>query len=274
MDKLDHLGWVVSSSFAIGDVRFGVRSTSPSFGAWLSTTLGAYEVEDVEEFLYSVVVPEPPAGGKAKEFCILYKGSTAIIRTLDPVTVGRGLLAELEGLRFHERDDAVYVTASIVDVAGTPTLVPSSLAPGLAKLGRRAGKLGVGIPGELSVAIDMETATVVPVRRTLDVPDDALRRLAEACPWTGRDGLRFVDAPETIEAFLVPATDPEAPLQPARKGFALANLAGWTLNLQVVGGRGLDALGRFVEKTAAYGSAWTDTAEIMEQLASTMKERT
>ena len=66
MDKLDHLGWVVSSSFAIGDVRFAVRSTSPAFGEWLSRTLAAYEVEDVEDFLYSVVVPEPPAGGRAK----------------------------------------------------------------------------------------------------------------------------------------------------------------------------------------------------------------
>ena len=274
MDKLDHLGWVVSSSFAIGDVRFAVRSTSPSFGAWLSAALGAYEVEDVEDYLYSVVVPEPPPGGKAKEFCILYKGSTAIIRTLDPVTVGRGLLAELEGLGFHERDDAVYVTASVVDVAGVPTLVPSSIAPGLAQLGRRAGKLGVGIPGELTVAIDMETATVVPVHRSLDVPADALERLADACPWKGRDGLRFVGAPETIQAFLVPATDPEAPLELARKGYALANLAGWTLNLQIVGGRGLDALGRFVEHTPAYQPAWTDTAEIMGQLAATMKERT
>ena len=97
MDKLDHLGWVVSSSYAIGDVRFAVRSTSHAFGGWLSDTLGAYEVDDVEDFLYSVVVPEPPAGGKAKEFFILYKGSTAIVRTLDPVTLGRGLLAELGG---------------------------------------------------------------------------------------------------------------------------------------------------------------------------------
>ena len=98
MDKLDHLGWVVSSSFAIGDVRFAVRSTSHAFGGWLSDALGAYEVDDVEEFLYSVVVPEPPADGKAKEFFILYKGSSAIVRTLDPVSLGRGLLAELEGL--------------------------------------------------------------------------------------------------------------------------------------------------------------------------------
>ena len=165
------------------------------------------------------------------------------------------------------------MTASIVDVVGAPTLVPSSLAPGLAKLGRRAGKLGVGIPGELTVAIDMETASVVPVRRMLDVPVDALERLADACPWEGRDGLRFVDAPEAVQAFLVPASDPEAPLELARKGYALANLAGWTLNLHIVGGRGLDALGRFVERTPAYGSAWTDTAELMGLLADAMKER-
>lgn len=273
MDKLDHLVWVVSSSFAIGDVRFAVRSTSHAFGDWLSETLGAYEVDDVEEFLYSVVVPEPPADGKAKEFCILYKGSTAIIRTLDPVTLGRGLLAELEGLGFHERDDAVYVTASIVDVAGVPTLVPSSLAPGLAKLGRRAGKLGVEIPGELTVAIDLDTASIVPVLHKLDVPHNALERLAAACPWKGRDGLRFVEAAEDIHAFLVLTSDPEAPMDLARKGYALANLTGWALNLQRVGGRGLVALGRFVERTPAYGSAWTDAASLMGRLADALKER-
>ena len=61
MDKLDHLGWVVSRSFAIGDIRFAVRSTSLAFGEWVADVLGAYEVEDIEDFLYSVVVPEPPA---------------------------------------------------------------------------------------------------------------------------------------------------------------------------------------------------------------------
>ncbi len=272
MDKLDHLGWVVSSSFAIGDVRFAVRSTSPSFGAWLSDVLGVYEVEDVEDFLYSVVVPEPPTDESSKEFCLLYKGSTAVVRTLDPVTLGRGLLAELEGLTFHERDDAVYVMASVVDVAGAKTLVPSSITPGLAKLGRRAARLGVGIPGELTVAIDLETASVVPVRPTLDVPDDALERLAVACPWEGRDDLRFVREPEAIQAFLVPATDPEAPLRPARKGYALANLAGWTLNLQNVGGPGLEALGRFAERTGAFESAWTDAAEVMGSFAGVVGE--
>ena len=35
MDKLDHLGWVASASFEIGDARFAIRSTSEPFGEWL-----------------------------------------------------------------------------------------------------------------------------------------------------------------------------------------------------------------------------------------------
>jgi hypothetical protein len=44
--------------------------------------------------------------------------------------------------------------------------VPSSLAPGLAKLGRRAGKLGVGIPGELTVEIGLNIKKSSPHRPT------------------------------------------------------------------------------------------------------------
>ena len=193
MDKLDHLGWVVSSSFAIGDVRFAVRSTSHAFGEWLSDTLGAYEVEDVEEFLYSVVVPEPPADGKAKEFFILYKGSSAIVRTLDPASLGRGLLAELEGHRLHERDDAVYVMASVAQVRGEPVMIPTSLGPGtrearppLRETGRRGARPvrhgrrpGVG-------AGDPHPADARPARRP--------PRGAERARSLGKvaDGLRFV----------------------------------------------------------------------------------
>ncbi len=193
MDKLDHLGWVVSSSFAIGDVRFAVRSTSHAFGEWLSDALGAYEVDDVEEFLYSVVVPEPPADGKAKEFFILYKGSSAIVRTLDPVSLGRGVLAELEGHRLHELDDAVYVMASVAQVRGEPVLIPTSLGPGLAKLGRRSAKLGVEVPGQFAVGVDLASAQVIPIPRTLDLRGDPIATLTSTFAWEGRDGLRFVE---------------------------------------------------------------------------------
>lgn len=273
MDKLDHLGWVVSSSFAIGDARFAVRSTSHAFGAWLKDVLGAYEVDDVEDFLYSVVVPEPPDDARSKEFFILYRSSSAMVRTLDPTTIGRSLLAELETFTLHERDDAVYLMASVADVQGVPTLLPPSLAPSLAKLGRRASRLGVGVPGQFCVAIDVETSSVVPVRPSLSVPSDALARLASALPWEGRDRLRFVQEPEDVGALFVSAADPDAPVQPARKGFSLASLASWTLNLERVGGAGLEALGRFVEKAACYESSWTDGDEAIARFAGAMQER-
>jgi hypothetical protein len=272
MDKLDHLGWVVSSSFAIGDVRFAVRSTSQAFGDWLSDALKTYEVDDVEEFLYSVVVPDPPAGRKVKEFFILYKGSSAIVRTLDPETLGRGLLAELEGHRLRDLDDAVYLMASVAQLRGDPVLIPTSLGPGLAKLGRRSAKLGVEVPGQFAVGVDLVSASVIPIPWTLDLQGDPIEALKGMFAWEGRDGLRFVSEPEDVRAVLIPAQEPEAGALPARKGYALANLTSWTLNLERTGGRGLKALGRFVERTPCYGSTWTDAAEAIAQLAGALEE--
>jgi hypothetical protein len=91
--------------------------------------------------------------------------------------------------------------------------------------------------------------------------------------WEGRDGLRFVNEPEDVRALLVPGQEPEATAEPARKGYALANLTSWTLNLQRTGGRGLQALGRFVEGTPCYGSTWTDAAEAIGHLAGALGER-
>jgi hypothetical protein len=268
MDKLDHLGWVVSSSYAIGDVRFAVRSTSPVFGDWLAQALTAYEVEDVEDYLYSVVVPDAPeAGAKAREFFVLYKGSSAIVRTLDPVTLGRALLAELNGQGLHERDDAAYLMASVVQMRGEPVLIPAALGPGLAKLGRRTSKLGVQTPGQFAIAIDLDGEVVVPVPETLEFDGDPLTALADLFPWQGSDELRFVHAAEPVRRILVPAQNPDTSTQPTRKGYALAHLTSWSLNLEKTGGRGLRALGRFVEGASSYEAAWTDASEAVAGMA-------
>jgi hypothetical protein len=265
MDKLDHLGWVVSASFAIGDARFAIRSTSHAFGEWVTEALGAYEVEDVEDFTYSVVVPEAPTRG-AKEFLILYRGSSAMVRTLDPVTLGRSLLAELETIRFHERDDAVYVLASMAEVGGVPILIPSSLLPTLAKLGRRASRLGFRVPGQRAVAIDIQTATVAPIDSGLDVSDRALESLAAALPWEGQDGLCFTDEPAEVGALVAASTDAESSLEPVRKAYGLSALTSSTVNFQRVGGRGLEALGRLVERAPCYRSTWTDPRDVLSRL--------
>jgi len=264
MDKLDHLGWVVSASFAIGEARFAIRSTSHAFGEWLGDTLGAYEVEDVEDFAYSVVVPERGRG--AKEFLILYRGSSAMIRTLDPVMLGRSLLAELESFRFHERDDAIYVMASLAEVRGVPALIPSSIFPALAKLGRRASRQGWRLPGQRATAIDIEAATITPVEQTLDVPETALERLAIALPSQGGDGMWFPDLPVNVGALVVASSDAESPLDRARKAYGLAALTSSTLNLQHVGGRGLEAIGRLVERAPCYRSDWADPHKVLSRL--------
>ena len=265
MDKLDHLGWVVSASFAIGDARFAIRSTSHAFGEWVTEALGAYEVEDVEDFVYSVIVPEPPTRG-AKEFLILYRRSSAMIRTLDPATLGRSLLSELETLRFHERDDAVYVMASVGEVNRVPILIPSALLPTLAKLGRRASRSGFRVPGQRAVAIDIETGTITPIDHALDLPDTALERLATALPWEGKDGLCFTDEPVDVGALVAASPDAESSLDPVRKGYGLAALTSSTVNFQLVGGRGLQALGRLVERTPCYRSTWADPPDVLSRL--------
>jgi hypothetical protein len=267
MDKLDHLGWVVSSSYAIGDLRFAVRSTSPAFGDWLSDVLGAYEVDDVEDFLYSVVVPDPPGHGAAKGFFILYRGSSAIVRTLDPRVVGRSMLAELESLQLGRRDDAVYVTARLVGLPNGWALAPPSIGQGVANLGRRAAKIGVSVSVGPATAIDLDTASVMSIPPALQVPGDAPDRLARMFPWGGDDAHRPPEKLDAIDALLVPARNEARAIQPTRKGFALATLAGWTVNLGLVGGRGLQALGRLVERTGCYESTWTDGSELIGQLA-------
>jgi hypothetical protein len=83
--------------------------------------------------------------------------------------------------------------------------------------------------------------------------------------------LRFVSEPEDVRALLVPAKEPDAPVQPSKRGYALAHLAGWTLNLDRVGRGGLQALGRFVERTPCYGSAWTDAADAVTRLMATLQ---
>ncbi len=234
MDKLDHLGWVVSSSFAIGDVRFAVRSTSHAFGEWLSDALGAYEVDDVEEFLYSVVVPEPPADGKAKEFFILYKGSSAIVRTLDPVALGRGLLAELEGLGCTSWTTPSTSWPRSRQVRGEPVARPVLARAQDSRSSAAAPRNWASRSRPVRPwAIDLASAQVDP---------DPVGR--STCPGTRSSAGRRVRVERSRRATVRRASRGHARASSspprsrrsdgtsARKGYALANLTSWTLNLE------------------------------------------
>ena len=274
MDKLDHLGWVVSSSYAIGDVRFAVRSTSHAFGEWLSDTLGAYEVDDVEEFLYSVVVPEPPASGRTKEFFILYKGSSAIVRTLDPVTLGRGLLAELEGLRLHERDDAVYVMGSRRRrVPASPSSYPVLGGPGSRSSAGVRRNSGSRMPGQFAVGDRPGDGTGHPVRPIARPARRRHRAPGSACSrGTVATGCGSCERPRTFaRSWFRPGTRELRCSRRGRDTLSRTCRVGRS-TCEQTGGRACEALGRFVERTPCYESAWTDAGQVITQLAGALKE--
>ena len=118
------------------------------------------------------------------------------------------------------------------------------------------------MPGQRAVAIDIATAAIAPFVPVLDVSDSALERLATALPWEGKDGLCFTDEPVDVGALVAASSDAESSLDPVRKGYGLAALTSSTVNFQLVGGRGLEALGRLVERTPCYRSTWNDPPDV------------
>src|SRR5881397_673875 len=115
MEKLDHLGWVVSQVYRIGEERIEVRTTSFGFAEWVDYVLGAYRVEqDFEDNPYfSIVVEDGPASvAGGKRFHILYRRTAAVVRSLDLGTVAGAFLTEIERLRMPFRDDALMMDAA------------------------------------------------------------------------------------------------------------------------------------------------------------------
>src|SRR5919197_5160218 len=109
MDELGHLGWVAQHSFELDGRLFGVRTDSKPFGRWLARNLPATLLrgEDANAN-YSVVVGNGE-DGIGRRFHVLYRDSTAIVRTLDAAELVQALLADLEGLTYRRRRDAVYL---------------------------------------------------------------------------------------------------------------------------------------------------------------------
>ena len=127
------------------------------------------------------------------------------------------------------------------DVVG---LVPPILAPYLGTLGHRAlERFGLQLPVSTFVAIEAESGRVPPLPRMLDVPADALERLAEIHAVDGRERRGTVDAPIDVDVvcFIGLAEEPVRAYSPGRAAHLLATRA---LNLDQIGGGGLEGVGR------------------------------
>ena len=252
MDELDHLGWVVRRSYEIGRMQFGVRTNSEACGEWLDETFSEYRVDDETAPYLSLLVADGDDGQVGKRFHILYEESRALVRTRDLRLAGEMLFAQFEHLQASERADRIYVEAGVVRLGDVVGLVPPILAPYLGTLGHRAlERSGLELPVSTFVAIEAESGRVVPPPRMLDVPADALERLAEIHAVDGRERRGTVDAPIDVDVvcFIGLAEEPVRAYSPGRAAHLLATRA---LNLDQIGGGGLEGVGRLVEKARCY----------------------
>ncbi|MGH2704420.1 MAG: hypothetical protein ACRDJ4_04795 [Actinomycetota bacterium] len=236
---------MASRSYEIGSLRFGIRTTEGAFTEWMDEVLGAYRVGDEVPAYFSVVVgcSDGSKARSVKEFNILYRGVTRIVRTLHIPTLGRSLLSELERLTFVDRDDAIFVRALPIVSNGTVALVPSNVAEILSDLGRPVRRAGVALPARSAVAIDAKTGALVPTGGLPGVPADALDRLVRKLPGSERSDRFELEEPTKPDVVLTLGSARSAPLlEPASRGQALQSLTTLVMNLHRTGGAALRAL--------------------------------
>lgn len=254
MDKLDHLGWVVSRSFEVEDLVFSIRTTSSVFGDWLTETLAPYRTRKKADPLYSIVVADPAKrkDRAIKDFNVLYRGITAHSRDLNLATIAQILLAEIDALAFRHRDDAVYAGVAPVAANGSVALVPSGMVNLLAGMGRQVGRSGLSLPYVSAVALDPQTGAVLPSEGPPGVPSNAIARLGEL----GLDGVPSdrMAIPKPLQVGFVMTmggrgTEGVEPLSDAKTVYTLASSV---LNLEKMGITALETLDKVVSDADCY----------------------
>jgi hypothetical protein len=117
------------------------------------------------------------------------------------------------------------------------------------------------------VTVDPTTGRLVHPDLALDVPSDALERLADAFPPNGSDPRMFVDDEVQVDAVLMWGGPEESGLWHTSRAEAVMTLAGWSRNLRMVGGSGIEGLGRLVQGARCYVARWVSTNDMIDALA-------
>ena len=277
MTKLDRLGWVVTDWFVIEDYRFGIRTTSHAFAAWLRHALADYWVgsgdDDEVDPVYSVVVEDgtDPTGRQGtKKFHIIYYGTWDIVRTLDVRALAESLLHEIDSFTYPMRDDAVYVEASIVRGNGKTLLIPAFLVPSIAAAGRRlTSKLDLTLPGLMSVALDPQTGNLIPPAPYLRFAPDRWDRLRELLPLPAgpSDSRALVTEVTPIDRVITRRLAPHPVLQRIPKGSVLFDFAEMIRNPAMIGSRGLVTLGKAFERAEVFELQYFTTQQLTDAMA-------
>jgi hypothetical protein len=251
MDKLDHLGWVVHRAYEIDGYVVGVRTNSEDCGDWLDAVLEDYELrgESAEPY-YSIWIAES-SDSVGSAYHVLYRESTDLVRTFDPATLARRLVAELATFRLRSRAESLFLDACVVERGGTTALVPSTIIPYMRQAGRRIER-ELSLPVEPTVAVAAD-GVLHAVGNALDVSDDAAEDLAwrvgaDASEERGRPAV-----PATADLVCVFHYDPDAPpAMPLTRARTVQLLASQALNLHATGGIHLRALADVVAGSRCY----------------------
>lgn len=260
--------------YRVGETDFAVRTTSGEFCSWLDHALGKYRRRKKAPVYYSIVIAGGGKDGRAgKGFHILYRGTSAIVRTLHLPTLAQGLIQELESLTFSEREDAIYLDAALMSANGTTAITPSNLVSYMGKLGRRVDRAGVQLPGGTHLAVDLDSGQLIPIPQVLDIPEDAVELTGEMAASNGHQpDRRFVDGPLDPDMVLTFAGS-EMALQPVSRGQALHRLASYTMNLERLGGSALQGLRTFIEAKRCYALGNGDAKGLLETVSRALGAR-
>jgi hypothetical protein len=263
---------VVQHSYKVGGLTFGIRTNSEAVGDWLHDCLGAYRTRKKADPYYSIHVAGQ-YGSSMRGYHILYRETLKLARTFDLTGVGRTLFAELESLLFPDRDDAVYLEASVVASDGAVALVPGTAALYVATLGdRKVQRAGLRLPVETKVAIDPDSGEAVPIESRLKIPADAIARLAALAPVDRSDDRLVLDGPVKLDAvFSIGPT--EDPLLPVSSAVALYRLGSHALNLGKLGTAGLETLLGVVERARCYEVASGMPQEVLDAFSAGIRSR-
>lgn len=259
---------MVQRTYIIGGIPVGIRTTSRAFGAWLDAALEKYAVEDWGGADYSLVVSEGAAGLERgrRDFAVLYKDTTPVMRTLDVSVLGRALLTELSSLLAAERDDAIILALPVLVGSKGAVLVSPRIAVAVGELGRRAEQAGIGLPAATFSAIDPAIGHVVPLHPLLDTPTESWQMLEALGSRRAAGGPRLVTEPIKVDAVCLSDGDAGAVPRPRPRADTLEALVPSTRNFGSVAAAGVGGLARLVEGAHCYDLGRTDTRQTLAAL--------
>ena len=240
----------------------------------LDEVLAEYRTSEELTPYLSVVVGEPEPDGRSRKYHILYRGDTRVTKTRNLATVADALFTEIEGLGFPERDDAMYLNAGLVAVNGTVGLASTDLISHLASSGRVVERSQLTLPAETYVAADPKSGQLIPIPRTVEIPKDGARRIADLLPANDERPRLVVDAPRRVDVVFTEFNQDEGD-DPARPGTsaakAVAEFAGLVTNISRLGVDALEGLATLVRHARPYELRGDRARPMLEAMTSVLR---